>query len=44
MAQQMVSWFVSNGRLYSSAESRLVWGAKWVEDRPYGCPYVQTCI
>lgn len=29
---------------YPSAEGRLVCGAVWVEDRPYGCPYVQTCI
>jgi hypothetical protein len=29
---------------YPCAEGRLVLGAEWVEDRPYGCPYVQTYI
>jgi transposase len=31
-------------KLYASGEGRLVLVTVWVEDRPYGCPYVQTCI
>ena len=34
----------ATGTAYPSAEGRLVCEAGWVEDRPYGCPYVQTCI